>query len=98
MRWFWRAALAVVAGTALGTVAVFAISTSDYPGFSMWLFTNYPAPYLAVTAACLVGVYVLVTDMLVRRASGDTETRCRECGYILRGIAEPRCSECGERI
>jgi len=26
------------------------------------------------------------------------ETRCRKCGYILKGITEPRCSECGERI
>jgi len=23
----------------------------------------------------------------------DPETRCRKCGYILRGIPEPRCSE-----
>ncbi|UCG12348.1 MAG: hypothetical protein JSU72_17920 [Deltaproteobacteria bacterium] len=28
----------------------------------------------------------------------DGETRCRKCGYILKGIPEPRCSECGERI
>ena len=28
----------------------------------------------------------------------ERETRCRKCGYILRGIPEPRCSECGERI
>ena len=28
----------------------------------------------------------------------DLETRCRSCGYILRGITEPRCPECGERI
>jgi hypothetical protein len=28
----------------------------------------------------------------------DYETRCRKCGYILRGIREPRCPECGERI
>ena len=28
----------------------------------------------------------------------DPETRCRKCGYILRGITEPRCSECGESI
>lgn len=28
----------------------------------------------------------------------DGETRCRKCGYILRGIPEPRCPECGERI
>jgi hypothetical protein len=28
----------------------------------------------------------------------SNETRCRKCGYILRGIPEPRCSECGEKI
>jgi hypothetical protein len=28
----------------------------------------------------------------------DGETRCRKCGYTLRGISEPRCPECGERI
>jgi len=33
-----------------------------------------------------------------RRGPGDDETRCRKCGYILRGISEPRCPECGERI
>ena len=27
-----------------------------------------------------------------------SETRCRKCQYILRGITEPRCPECGERI
>ena len=30
--------------------------------------------------------------------SAVNETRCRNCGYILRGITEPRCPECGERI
>jgi uncharacterized paraquat-inducible protein A len=33
-----------------------------------------------------------------RPASGDGETRCRKCQYILRGISEPRCPECGEHI
>lgn len=28
----------------------------------------------------------------------DRETRCRRCGYILRGLVEPRCPECGESI
>ena len=28
----------------------------------------------------------------------DGETRCRKCGYILKGLTEPRCSECGEQI
>lgn len=40
----------------------------------------------------------LVTRWLGGRKPPDRETRCRRCGYILRGISEPRCSECGERI
>ncbi len=46
-----------------------------------------------------VGIWVYA---VVNRRFGpsgfDNETRCRKCGYILRGIPEPRCSECGERI
>lgn len=30
--------------------------------------------------------------------SDEVSTRCRRCGYLLRGLREPRCSECGERI
>ncbi len=26
------------------------------------------------------------------------ETRCRKCGYILKGLSKPECSECGEVI
>jgi hypothetical protein len=44
-------------------------------------------------AACLGWVLLVVLEK--RR---DTETRCRKCGYILRGLSEPRCPECGERI
>jgi rubrerythrin len=33
-----------------------------------------------------------------RRNFLDDETRCRKCGYILKGIKEPICSECGEKI
>lgn len=33
-----------------------------------------------------------------RPFAGDGETRCRRCGYILRGLREPVCSECGEAI
>ena len=44
------------------------------------------------------GVYGVLTWRLGPRAQSDGETRCRKCGYILKGITEPRCSECGERI
>lgn len=29
---------------------------------------------------------------------GGDETRCRVCGYILRGLREPSCPECGEWV
>lgn len=43
---------------------------------------------------------LLVTAVIAGRFvySPDNETRCRKCGYILRGISELRCSECGEVI
>lgn len=28
----------------------------------------------------------------------DSESRCRRCQHILRGLTEPRCTECGEEI
>ena len=43
-------------------------------------------------------VFGVVTKFLGPSRSVDAETRCRKCGYILRGIPEPRCSECGEQI
>ncbi len=48
-------------------------------------------------ALLLFGVYGAL-GLVGRKPPSDTETRCRKCGYILRGIPEPRCSECGERI
>jgi hypothetical protein len=40
-------------------------------------------------------VYGLLTWRLGPRGPRDGETRCRKCGYILRGITEPRCPEMG---
>ncbi len=47
-----------------------------------------------------VGTFVAVLLYARKRAKDahDNETRCRECGYILRGITEPRCPECGKAI
>lgn len=44
--------------------------------------------------AAMLG-WVLLVVLHKRR---ESETRCRRCGYILRGLSEPRCPECGERI
>lgn len=60
--------------------------------------TSYPDVQIAMSAglsiaACLGWVLLAIFD---RRR--DNETRCRNCGHILRGLSEPRCPECGERI
>jgi hypothetical protein len=47
-------------------------------------------------ACFLVGSHLIA--VIIYRAGDASETRCRKCGYILRGISEPRCPECGERI
>ncbi len=70
-----------------------------------WVFTvlqararyTVPAAYLAcaitlTAVACYGWFLVWLGD---RR---DRETRCRRCGYILRGLREPRCPECGEPV
>lgn len=54
---------------------------------------HLPCAVALSAAACLGWV---LTWLDARR--GDYETRCRRCGYILRGLTEPRCPECGERI
>ena len=51
------------------------------------------APFVAA-----VVVYGRLTRRYYRWLGVDTETRCRKCRHILRGISEPRCPECGERI
>ncbi len=48
-------------------------------------------------AAAIMGV---LEAMLVRRRNAAIRaerdpTRCRECGYMLRGLVEARCPECG---
>ena len=61
--------------------------------FVPW-FGSFASFAFALTATALVGWLVLALN---ERARLD-ETRCRKCGYILRGLSEPRCPECGERI
>jgi len=55
---------------------------------------------IAVVDLPVAVLTLLVYGLLTRWAAikGDSETRCRNCQYILKGISEPRCPECGERI
>ncbi len=64
-----------------------------------WVVVSYD-PGVAVPAAITLSLaacfgWLLLWLSVWRR---DRETRCRACGYILRGLSEPRCPECGERI
>jgi hypothetical protein len=43
-------------------------------------------------------LYAFLARRYAANGEYERETRCRKCGYILRGISEPRCPECGERI
>ena len=52
----------------------------------------------ATFAVVAITVYGLLTRYASPETLAERETRCRKCGYILRGITEPRCPECGERI
>lgn len=54
--------------------------------------------YLAFTITITAVACLAWTLTCVVHGRHDGETRCRRCGYILRGLSEPRCPECGERI
>ena len=55
---------------------------------------NMTIVFALPSVAASVAVYELLSG---RRPLSSTETLCRNCGYILRGISEPRCPECGVR-
>ena len=99
MHWFWRAAIAVGAGSvACLMLILFAGDTLAYLGSTNLLLS------IAVHLSGIVVSQLLCLaafNVLTLRYGGrtlDLETRCRKCNYILRGITEPRCPECGERI
>jgi len=108
LHWLGRVALAIGVGAAYAGVSVTwmesvhervanAIVGGNYVGggdFRMALSVSLAwfVPVLLIAFA----VYGLLTGR--GRVEDDGETRCRSCGYILRGLSEPRCPECGERI
>ena len=102
MHWFWRATIAVVACSVIYAVMMTVIA--DRPVLyqeirflfnseliAVWIFMAFPIGATAIL------VYGIITYRWGPRLL-DNETRCRRCGYILKGISEPRCPECGEKI
>ncbi|MEW6250587.1 MAG: hypothetical protein AB1716_08055 [Planctomycetota bacterium] len=94
---FRRVSLCVTVGLACAAL-VWWLLIAGLPFLNVYAIGSTPdtqVPFgYALTAAALGGWGLLY---LTARARED-ETRCRKCGYILRGLSEPRCPECGERI
>jgi hypothetical protein len=114
MHWFWRGAIAIGAGITYSTLlytgprgawTYFHIKIAQSLRFILEPVVGVQLGFeisTAIAYALPIGLLVLVVFGLLTRYWGrrllDPETRCRKCGYILRGISEPRCSECGEVI
>ncbi len=99
-KWYWRAAAAAAVGGGCSVFGFFGITLalgvagSDAGYFRAGL-SLFPYSLIPLVPGVLVFHWLTVRHGGFER---DRETRCRGCGYILRGISEPRCSECGERI
>lgn len=65
--------------------------TAQLPSFFEMALWALVLPITSLATACAYYLMMSKTDE-------DCELRCRQCGYILRGLSEPRCPECGERI
>ena len=112
MHWFWRAAIAVVVGcTADPVISIFCYAPMARAALwwrAVWQSIGVHEPWfylitgtiISYGPACIISisVYTLLTRFFGPKDKLEKETRCRKCGYILRGIPEPRCPECGERI
>jgi hypothetical protein len=109
LHWFWRGTVAVfVSILILQSLRLCIVLQQEMRGtlilrrVDYWeVLVNFPGGLprvMMLTYALPILLYVALTRWLGPAAAKDNETRCRKCGYILRGISEPRCPECGERI
>ncbi len=110
MHWFWRVTIAMAAGIGVGWWAHFdgrMYRVVDVAWASLsstkWLHDLSHGPVMSVARSLIVllaafGTYGILTRCFGPRKPKDAETRCRSCGFILRGITAARCPECGEPI
>ena len=78
--------------------AVFKALVDDY---GMSFRASQPiAEVVLVSVLCVPGMVAALYAFhrVSRRPTFDGETRCRNCGYVLRGLVRPMCPECGEAI
>ena len=107
LHWSLRLTISTIAGG----VCFFILNDADFV-FRLWWWvcrkfhftfsTNEDMLAVDIVSGCVsllvaVCLYQVITQHF-GPGSAVEETRCRKCGYILRGITEPRCPECGERI
>lgn len=96
MHWAWRGALAVLMACAVLLPVNYILKRT------LRLKVLADPVYQICTEVTYMAVPVVAYGVLTRACGPgrrcDRETRCRRCGYILRGLVEPRCPECGERI
>jgi len=109
MHWFWRAAIAMVIPFIASPFVSYLLYKMFFKPTLPRSFSQFAADYLnprslainligySILFGMAVGLYAFLTRKFAPHPY-DPETRCRKCGYILRGITEPRCSECGEKI
>jgi hypothetical protein len=106
MHWYWRAAIAVVAG---GAAWVFFHERwvrflSGRCPVDDWadaiVGKPYSDPLLGAILPVLVclAVYGLLLFTFGQNRPSNGEPRCRKCGYNLTGNVSGVCPECGERI
>jgi hypothetical protein len=100
MHWCWRGAIAIASALIIAVPIMFTVGRGvdvfgidDDWGAVLFLLV----PWTVVSMAS-IGAWVYLSHRFPLWATPDGETRCRRCGYILRGISEPRCPECGEVI
>ena len=104
MKGFLQGAVAFSSGISAGTImaGAFWMLCATVPWFWNRAVSFRQIDYIAIAIGfSATGAATLATLATLGRwqtTAPDHETRCRKCGYILRGIPEPRCSECGERI
>ena len=98
MHWFWRALIAVAAGTMCGVTLLVIVARILTRLVPEWAEALLAIATFGAASIVAIATYSVLTGKYGPEAVYERETRCRKCGYILRGIPEPRCSECGERI
>jgi hypothetical protein len=100
MHWFWRGAIAFIFSVSCVSILGIAIMAMHFakvlPLSSWWIQMIFDLTALATSPTTGILCWTYVTRKWP--PPHERETRCRKCGYILRGISEPKCSECGEVI